>query len=122
MPIQLQKISDAEMAQIFARRARTESVMEDYLDALRENNITVGSGLSLKTVNVKSEDGEVYTILDGSIDEDEPAGVTIRAAKRRFNLAARELGFSLDWREVEGWLVMRGVELKAEEPANGKGE
>jgi hypothetical protein len=71
---------------------------------------------------VKPEEGEPYVILDGSIDEEDPAGVTIRAAKRRFNLAAKELGYKLVWREPEGWLSGKAVELPTEEEENGKVE
>lgn len=122
MPIQVKPLTNEELAGFFARRPRSAEDVEDYIEVLRSQNVNIGSGLSLKTQNVKSEDGEVFTILDGSIDEDDPSGVTVRAAKRRFNMAARELGFGLDWRDVEGWIILRGVPLKAEEPTDGKGK
>jgi hypothetical protein len=122
MPIQIQALSDEQVLQVFGRRARGAEDVEDYIDILENQKIAIGKGFALKTAIVKPEDGEPYVILDGSIDEEDPAGVTIRAAKRRFNLAAKELGYKLVWREPEGWLSGKAVELPTEEEENGKVE
>lgn len=120
MPIQLQKISPEDLAAVFARRPRGSENVEDYIEMLNASKMQIGSGLSLKTQIVTPDEGDSYTILAESADEDDPAGVTVRAAKRRFNMAAKELGFGLDWREVNGYLVMRATELKPEEAEDGK--
>lgn len=122
MPIQIQALSDEQVLQVFGRRARGAEDVEDYIEILEAQKIAIGKGFALKTAIVKPEDGEPYVILDGSIDEEDPAGVTIRAAKRRFNLAAKELGYKLVWREPEGWLSGKAVELPTEEEENGKVE
>jgi hypothetical protein len=122
MPIQIQALSDEQVLQVFGRRARGAEDVEDYIDILENQKIAIGKGFALKTATVKPEEGEPYVILDGSIDEEDPAGVTIRAAKRRFNLAAKELGYKLVWREPEGWLSGKAVELPTEEEENGKVE
>jgi hypothetical protein len=122
MPIQIQALSDEQVLQVFGRRARGAEDVEDYIDILEAQKIVIGKGFALKTATVKPEEGEPYVILDGSIDEEDPTGVTIRAAKRRFNLAAKELGYKLVWREPEGWLSGKAVELPTEEEENGKVE
>jgi hypothetical protein len=120
MPIQIRAMNPEELQAIFSRRARGAENVDDYVDALEANKVGIGTGLSLKTQIVTPDEGDSYTILEGSVDEEDPAGVTVRAAKRRFNLAARELGYALDWREIEGWIILRG---KAEEPVtDGKVE
>ena len=121
MPITVQAIADDQLTSIFGRRPRGAEDVEDYIGVLEQQKMAIGKGFALKTAIVKPEDGEPYVILDGSIDEDDPAGVTIRAAKRRFNMAAKELGFKLVWREPEGWLAAKAVEPDAEvEEPNGK--
>lgn len=120
MPIQIKIPTSEELTAIFSRRARGAENVEDYIEALRANKVAIGTGLSLKTQIVTPDEGDSYTILEGSVDEDDPAGVTVRAAKRRFNLAAKELGFDLDWREIDGWLILRGKELT--ETSDGKAE
>jgi hypothetical protein len=122
MPIQIQALSDEQVLQVFGRRARGAEDVEDYIDILEAQKIVIGKGFALKTATVKPEEGEPYVILDGSIDEEDPAGVTIRAAKRRFNLAAKELRYKLVWREPEGWLSAKAVELPTEEEENGEVE
>lgn len=114
MPIEIKHMSDAELAPLFARRPRGQENVDDYIEILETSKVGIGSGLTVKTQIFAPTEGDSYTILAGSVDDDDPKGVTIRAAKRRFNAAARELGFSLDWREVEGWLVMKGIELQDE--------
>lgn len=109
MPIEIHLNSDEELAAIFARRARSAENVEDYIDLLESQKIEIGRGFSLKTQLVTPDEGDSYTILAGSVDEDDPAGVTVRAAKRRFNLAAKDLGFDLAWRETEGWLTAKAV-------------
>lgn len=120
MPIEIKPMTEADLTSIFARRARGAENVDDYIEILEASKVTIGTGLTVKTQVVTPDEGDSYTILAGSVDSDDPAGVTTRAAKRRFNLAAKELGFSLDWREVEGWLIMKGVELKAEPETDGK--
>ena len=117
MPIQVQPISTEQLAELFARRPRGPENVGDYVDVLKSAKIEVGQGLTLKTQIVTPDEGDSYTILAGSVDNDDPAGVSVRAAKRRFGIAARQLGYSLDWRELDGWLVLKAVELK---PDNGK--
>jgi hypothetical protein len=119
MPINIQPLTEEQIAQVFGRRARGAEDVEDYISILEAQKIVIGKGFALKTVVVKDEAGEQFTILDGSIDDDDPAGVTIRAAKRRFNLAAKELGYKLIWREPEGWLSGKAVDLPVEEEENG---
>jgi len=109
VPIEIHLNSDEELAAIFARRARSAENVEDYIDLLESQKIEIGRGFSLKTQLVTPDEGDSYTILAGSVDEDDPAGVTVRAAKRRFNLAAKDLGFDLAWRETEGWLTAKAV-------------
>jgi hypothetical protein len=120
MPIQIQPLSPEQIATVFGRRARGAEDVEDYINILEAQKIEIGKGFALKTVMVKTEEGEAYAILDGSIDEEDPAGITIRAAKRRFNLAARELGYKLIWREPDGWLSGKAVDLPPEEETNGE--
>ncbi|HEY1249276.1 MAG TPA: hypothetical protein VGE97_09830 [Nitrososphaera sp.] len=115
MPIQLQALSEEQLAQVFGRRPRGAEDVEDYIQILEAQKMAIGKGFALKTVKVKPEDGEEYTILDGSVDEEDPMGITVRAAKRRFNLAGRELGFKIIWREPEGWLSGKAVELPPDE-------
>jgi len=110
VPIQVQPLTEEELATVFARRPRGAENVEDYVDLLESQGITLGKGFSLKTQLVTPDEGDSYTILAGSVDEEDPAGVTVRAAKRRFNLAAKELGYELAWRESEGWLVAKAVE------------
>lgn len=117
--IQIRTLSNDELSSVFGRRARSAENVEDYIDALKANKIGIGTGFALKTQIVTPDEGDSYTILEGSVDDDDPAGVTVRAAKRRFNMAAKELGFGLDWRETEGWLVLRGTKLP-EEDSDGK--
>jgi hypothetical protein len=111
MPIQIRPLTAQELAAAFSRRARGSENVDDYMEVLQTNKVTVGTGLSMKTQIVTPDEGDSYTILEGSVDEEDPAGVTVRAAKRRFNMAARELGFDLDWREIDGWLILRGKVL-----------
>jgi hypothetical protein len=123
MPITIQKISAEDLTTIFGRQARSAENVADYVNLLRGSQMAVGSGLVLQTQLVKIEgEDNPFTILAGSIDEEDPEGVTIRAAKRRFNMAAKQLGFSLDWRERENMLIMKAVELRVDEPADGKDE
>ncbi|HEY7419275.1 MAG TPA: hypothetical protein VH593_29095 [Ktedonobacteraceae bacterium] len=119
MPIQLQNLTDDQVNQIFGRRPRGAEDVEDYIAILEAQKIVIGKGFALKTAIVKPEEGEPYVILDGSVDEDDPAGVTIRAAKRRFQLAAKALKYKLIWREPDGWLSAKAVELPPEEEENG---
>ena len=114
MPIQIQMLSTEDLTEVFKRRPRGAENVDDYIDLLEEQQMAVGKGFSLKTQLVTPDEGDSYTILAGSVDDDDPAGVTVRAAKRRFNLAARELGFALAWRETEGWLVAKAVEPEVE--------
>ena len=114
MPIQIRAMTTEELSSIFGRRPRGAENVEDYIDVLKSSKVGIGTGLSLKTTIVTPDEGDSYTILEGSVDEDDPAGVTVRAAKRRFNMAAKELGYSLDWREVNGWLILKGVELRTD--------
>src|SRR5215471_13918978 len=103
MPISLQPLSDEQVASIFGRRARGAEDVEDYIEILEAQKIAIGKGFAMKTqvIKLKAEDGseEDSVILEGSIDDEDKAGVTVRAAKRRFNLAAKELGYKLVWRE-----------------------
>src|SRR5215831_3924437 len=111
MPIQIQMLAEADLPTIFGRRARSAENVDDYIDLLEGQKMGLGKGFALKTTVVTPDEGDSYTILDGSVDEDDPAGITVRAAKRRFNMAAKELGFALVWRETTGWLSAKGVEL-----------
>jgi hypothetical protein len=120
MPITIQTLPDDQLAAVFGRRPRGAEDVEDYIDVLEHQKMAIGKGFALKTIVVKAEDGEPYVILDGSIDEADPAGVTTRAAKRRFNLAAKALGYKLIWREPEGWLAAKAVELDADIEENGQ--
>ena len=120
MPIQIQPLTEEQVTQVFGRRPRGAEDVEDYIDILENQKIVIGKGFALKTAIVKPEEGEPYVILDGSIDEDDPAGVTIRAAKRRFQLAAKALGYKLVWREPDGWLSGKAVDLPTEEEENGQ--
>jgi len=115
MPIQLQNLSEEQLAQIFGRRPRGQEDVEDYIQILEAQKMAIGKGFALKTVKVKPEEGDEYTILDGSVDEEDPMGITVRAAKRRFNLAGKELGFKIIWREPDGWLSGKAVELPPDE-------
>lgn len=119
MPITIQKMSAEELTPLFGRRARSAEDVGDYVDILRDSKLEIGSGLSLKTQIVTPDEGDSYTILADSVDESDPAGVTVRTAKRRFNLAAKEMGFGLDWREVNGWIIMKAVESKPETSQDG---
>jgi len=114
MPIQFQTLTTEELSTVFARRPRGAEDVEDYINLLESQSVRLGTGFSLKTQIVTPDEGDSYTILEGSVDEDDPAGVTVRAAKRRFNMAAKELGYSLAWREQNGWLIAKAVELEVE--------
>ena len=114
MPISIQMLSEQDLTTVFGRRPRGAENVDDYIDLLESQSVAVGKGFSLKTVVVTPDEGDSYTILDGSVDDDDPAGITVRAAKRRFNLAAKELGYSLAWRESTGWLSAKAVELEVE--------
>jgi len=120
MPIQIQPMTPEQVATVFGRRARGAEDVEDYISILEAQKIEIGKGFALKTATVQPEEGDAYVILDGSIDEDDPSGITIRAAKRRFNLAAKELGYKLIWREPDGWLSGKAVELPPEDEENGQ--
>jgi len=120
MPIQIQPLTEEQVTQVFGRRPRGAEDVEDYINILEAQKIDIGKGFALKTSIVKPEEGDPYVILEGSIDEDDPAGVTIRAAKRRFQLAAKALGYKLIWREPDGWLSGKAVELPPEEEENGQ--
>ena len=121
MPIEFKALSETEAQNIFGRKARGEEDVEDYVDILQGQKIAVGKSFSLKTQLVVPDEGDSYTILHGSVDEDDPSGVTVRAAKRRFNLAAKQLGYKLNWRENEGWLSGRAVAGEVE-TSNGTGK
>jgi len=122
MPVEIQGFSPEQLSQFFGRRARGAEDVEDYIKILEAQKMAIGKGFGLKTSLVKAEgeDEEPYTILTGSIDDDDPAGVTIRAAKRRFNLAAKELGYKLIWREPDGWLIGKAVDLAREDADDGQ--
>jgi hypothetical protein len=122
MPIQFQPMAAEEVAAIFGRRPRGPENVEDYIELLEQQKVVIGSGFSLKTQVVTPEEGDSYTILEGSVDETDPAGVTVRAAKRRFNMAAKDLGFELNWRETTGWLVAKAVEITVDNNSDGKTE
>lgn len=119
MPIQFQPVSAEDLVSIFGRRPRGAENVDDYIELLEEQKVVIGNGFSLKTQIVTPDEGDSYTILEGSVDSDDPAGVTVRAAKRRFNQAAKTLGFDLNWREASGWLIAKAVELSTAE-ADGK--
>lgn len=124
MPIQIHVPSEAELNAAFARKPRGDENVDDYIDVLQANKIGVGKGLTMKTVMVtlKAEDtGEIstYKILEGSVDDDDPKGITPRTAKRRFGMAARSLGFDVDWRDGDDWIMLRGKTLA---PDNGDGK
>jgi hypothetical protein len=110
-----------ELNTIFGRRPRGAENVDDYIELLEQQSVAIGSGFSLKTEVVTPDEGDSYTILEGSVDNDDPAGVTVRAAKRRFNMAAKELGYELNWRETSGWLIAKAVEPTVEE-TDGKAE
>lgn len=114
MPIQFQPLEAEDLTSVFARKPRGAEDVNDYIELLESQKIVLGKGFSLKTQIVTPDEGDSYTILEGSVDDDDPAGVTVRAAKRRFNLAAKELGYSLAWREQNGWLIAKAIELEAE--------
>jgi len=120
MPVEVQAFTDEQLSTFFAKRPRGSEDVEDYIKILEAQKMAIGKGFGLKTGLAKPEEGEPYIILAGSIDDDDPAGVTIRAAKRRFNLAARVLGYKLIWREPDGWLIGKAVELPLEEEEDGK--
>ena len=120
MPIQFQPLSDEDLATVFGRRPRGAENVDDYTELLEAQHVAIGKGFSLKTQVVTPDEGDSYTILEGSVDDDDPAGVTVRAAKRRFNMAAKELGYSLTWREGNGWLSAKAVELEVDSPEDGK--
>jgi len=121
MPIEIRTMTEDQLTQIFGRRPRGAENVDDYIDILEAQSLVIGKGFSLKTEVVQFDDGESATILAGSIDEVDKSGVTVRAAKRRFNMAAKELGkYDLDWRQADGWLIVKAVEPKPDEPENGK--
>lgn len=121
MPIEFKALSETEAKDIFGRKARGEEDVDDYVEILQGQKISVGRAFKLKTQLVSPDEGDSYTILAGSVDDDDPSGVTVRAAKRRFNLAAKQLGYKLNWRESEGWLSGRAVAGEVES-SNGTGK
>jgi hypothetical protein len=112
------KVTAEESAAIY-KRTRSADNVEEYVEMLRaENFTTVGATfkMALETVVITpptgSDDMTPYEadILAGTQDpDDEPDGITVRAAKRRFNAAAKVLGLSIKWKESKGWLVARAT-------------
>lgn len=121
---------------LFERKPRSADNVEEYVQTLRDLGvIKVGEtfNLPLETISVtdtrptkdasgnevKDAQGNTVTeeyqydqeILAGTLSDDPEAedanGITVRMAKRRFNAAAKVLGFSLQWREPKGWLIGR---------------
>lgn len=122
MPFKIEKMSQVEADETF-KRTRSADNVEEYVTMLRDLNVTsVGDTfkLALETVTVQPDESDEnqtpfeVEILSGSLDEAEPEGISVRAAKRRFNAAAKVLGFSLSWKEPAGWLIARAVASKVE--------
>lgn len=114
MPIVFKQVSEEEAKEIFARKERASDNVDDYVELLKAQRIDIGKSFKLQT-----EGNEPTSLLAGSKDEDDPDGVTVRAAKRRFNGAAKMLNFELRWRHSDNWLVAKVVASTPKVVANG---
>lgn len=122
MELKIEKLSQVEADETF-KRTRSADNVEDYVKMLQALGVTsVGDTfkLGLTTVTIQPDESDddqtpfEVEVLDGSVDDAEPEGISVRAAKRRFNAAAKVLGFSLSWKEPAGWLIARAVASKVE--------
>lgn len=146
---EISKVEAAVADSIFERQKRSADNVEEYVETLRQLGVAkIGDTFQLPLETISVEDTrpmkdaagnevkdaagntvqENYTeevqILKGSFDESEDADdpyITVRMAKRRFNAAAKVLGFSLNWKEPKGWLIARAnkseVKVTTEAPA-----
>lgn len=124
-----QKMVQAEADAIYARQKRSAEDVTEYAEILTDLGIDIGLTLRFPTEIlvdeiVSKEDPNVvvgseptnYLKLDP--DETEDDRISVRAAKRRYNLAAKSLGFDeLAWREPKGWLIGRVTRTLAQKKA-----
>ncbi|HEY7419304.1 MAG TPA: hypothetical protein VH593_29240 [Ktedonobacteraceae bacterium] len=124
-----QKMAQAEADAIYARQKRSAEDVTEYAEVLTELGIDIGLTLRFPTETlideiVSKEDPNVvvgseptnYLRLDAGETEDDR--ISVRAAKRRYNLAAKSLGFDeLAWREPKGWLIGRVTRTLAQKQA-----
>lgn len=125
MALVLTKLSAEELKEEFKRSAASDENIQPIIDQFKQAEIGVGDGFKLK-------------VEDEMVD-----GLTVRAAKRRYNAAAEALNFHLKWK-VQGhteralvkdesgkefeddvfftdWLVVR-VDASTPKTENGTGE
>ena len=121
MPLNLQVMSDDEANEAF-KRTRSADEVSEWVEMLRTSGISIGKTFKFQTetfeVETPTEDGtgsvtSPVEFLVDSVSEDDPDGVTVRTAKRRFNAAAKILGFSLTWKQPKGWLIAKAVSTVA---------
>src|ERR1043166_3657202 len=89
MPIAIRKLDVEEVAQAFPRRRQVD--LAGYADALRE--LRAGDAIAVRLDDLSS-----------------------RALKRRFSLAAKQLGYRITWaRQIgDGELYLRVVQVPAD--------
>jgi hypothetical protein len=121
IPISLTVMSDDESDAAF-KRTRSADEVGEWVEMLRSQSIVVGKSFKFATetldVETPTEDGKgtvttpVEFLVDSTSDDD-PDGVTVRTAKRRFNAAAKILGFNLSWKQPKGWLIAKATSTVA---------
>jgi len=127
-----QKMDQAEADAIYKRQKRSAEDVAEYAEILSDMGIDIGLTLRFATEilvdeiygkkGTPEEDTVVATdnvaYLRLASDETEEDRVSVRATKRRYNLAAKSLGFDeLSWREPQGWLIGRVVQTTAQKLA-----
>jgi hypothetical protein len=128
-----QKMAQVEADTTFARQKRSAEDVSEYVSVLTEMGMAIGLTIQFPTISApiygpegsdKEDvvvDHEILLALGEGESEDDQ--VSVRAAKRRYNLAAKELGFDeFAWREKKGWLFGRVTRTLAQKKAEAEAQ
>jgi len=127
-----EKMDKAAADAVYARQQRSAEDVAEYAEILTDMGMEIGLTLRFPTEILKDDvlgkkgTPEQDTVV-GQVDvaylrlgkgETEDDRLSVRAVKRRYNLAAKSLNFDeLSWREPQGWLIGRVVRTLAERKA-----